>query len=442
MQTTAPASLSVPAAPSTISVSLIACLLGCLLLRAAAGGVGLLVGFLLAGIDQESRAAGGPGVAAWVVALATTLFYATELVGAPGFGVLSDRHGRRPFLVISPLFGAAAAATMLVVPILPVVLMSKIFQGLSTAASAPASLGYFADATTGSATLRGRVMAFFEIATVLGMIGGWAAAGVLWDRFGTLAFALLLVLYLVSWLLFLLVRDVGTRVRRAKHSLTAVLHLPGVIAFIPAWLAVNAILGAWFAHIAFQLKIEDDPTQLLVGGYSGSQVSTFALIAGGLFLAGLAIWGFSLGRIGALRTMGIALVGMAVLCPALYLLNHSHPLDRSTITMWIVVASGALVVASGFTPAALAHLADVSEAGPGQRGAVMGLYSVLFGLGQLLGSLLSAPLVQNFAVDGLILFTLIMTGASAIGVTILSNGQSARRQALAAARPAEAEAGG
>src|SRR4029079_15487564 len=110
-------------------------------------------------------------------------------------------------------------------------------------------------------------------------------------------------------------------------------------------------------------------------------------------------WGFTLGRTGALRTMRFALEGMAVLCPILYLLNHSMPQQTGRISMLLVLAGLALIAASGFTPAALSHLADISESGTGQRGAVMGLYSVLFGLGQLLGSMLSAPLVQAFEVD-------------------------------------------
>jgi MFS family permease len=430
------------AKPSPANVSsLVACLIGCLLLRAAAGGVGALVGFFMAKVHVESLAAGGLGVSAFIVGLATALFYTTELLGAPGFGVLSDRHGRRPFLLMSPILGAAAAAVMLALPVLPIVLLSKVFQGVSTAASAPSSLGYFADATVHSSAVRGRVMAFFEIATVLGMIGGIFAAGRLWDRFETLSFALLLVLYFLSWLAFLRVRDVGTRVRAAHSSITSALRLPGVIAFVPAWLAVNAILGAWFAHALFQLKVNDDPSQLLVGGYSGNQISTYMAVVGLLFLIGLAGWGFTLGRTGALRTMRFALVGMAVLCPLLYMLNHSMPHETGRITMLLTLSGLALIVASGFTPAALSHLADVSETGPGQRGAVMGLYSVLFGLGQLLGSMLSAPLVQAFAVDGLILFTLLMAGASAIGVLILSMGSFAPRPAARAAATVEVEAG-
>ncbi len=425
-----------PAPPGPLrSASLLACLGGTLLLRAAAGGAGILVSLLLAQIGRE-----GGSVPAWAVGLASALFFATELLGAPGFGVLSDRYGRRPFLLISPLLGGAAAALMLALPLLPVVLFSRLFQGLSTAASAPSSLGFVADASAGDATLRGRVMAAFEVTTVAGMISGWAAGGLLWDRLGLLSFIPILVIYGLSWLAFTRVREVQ-RLRRAERhpaphvALLSALRLPGVAAFIPAWLAVNAILGAWFAHIGYQLASADDPGQLLVGGFKGAQVGLYAAVVGLIFLAGLVLWGQSLGRLGALRSMRFGLVGMFALCPALYLLNHAQPHDVVRITVALACSGLALLVASGFTPAALAHLADISETEVGERGAVMGLYSVLLGLGQLLGAMIAAPFVDVLRVDGLILLTLLLAGASAAGVAVLG----ARHEAfIAARRPAPA----
>jgi MFS family permease len=322
--------------------------------------------------------------------------------------------------LISPVFGAAATAVMLFIPFLPLILLSRMLMGLSTAASAPASLGYLADATTGNPTWRGRVMAAFEVATVAGMIAGVAGGGLLWDRFGIYAFAAILVVNALTWLLFLNVRDVATRGQTREGSLLSVLRVPAVLAFVPAWLAVNAVLGGWFAHASFQLARDDDPTQLLVGGYTGSQVGLYATIVGLIFLVGLVSWGQALGRLGALRAMQLSLVGMFALCPVLYLLNHAQPGEHLRIVVTVAAAALALVVASGFTPAALAHLADISEASIGQRGAVMGLYSVLLGLGQFVGALFASPLVAWFAVDGLILATVILTAAAAVGVSILS----------------------
>ena len=56
----------------------------------------------------------------------------------------------------------------------------------------------------------------------------------------------------------------------------------------------------------------------------------------------------------------------------------------------VVVAGIGLFVMSGATPAALGLLADITESYPADRGAIMGLYSVFLGVGQILGALVSA----------------------------------------------------
>ena len=54
---------------------------------------------------------------------------------------------------------------------------------------------------------------------------------------------------------------------------------------------------------------------------------------------------------------------------------------------------------SGFTPAALAYLADITEDYAGDRGAIMGLYSVFLGVGQFVGVIAGRPL-RRLARDG------------------------------------------
>jgi MFS family permease len=64
-------------------------------------------------------------------------------------------------------------------------------------------------------------------------------------------------------------------------------------------------------------------------------------------------------------------------------------------------------VESGFTPAALAWLAQSLGPSAG-KGAAMGLYSVLLSLGAIGGSLLAGVLGKMLYVDGLLLGTAIL----------------------------------
>ena len=57
---------------------------------------------------------------------------------------------------------------------------------------------------------------------------------------------------------------------------------------------------------------------------------------------------------------------------------------------------------AGATPAALGLLADITESHPADRGAIMGVYSVFLGVGQILGALASGPAGDWAGIDGLL----------------------------------------
>jgi MFS family permease len=63
---------------------------------------------------------------------------------------------------------------------------------------------------------------------------------------------------------------------------------------------------------------------------------------------------------------------------------------------------------AGATPAALGLLADVTESHPGDRGAIMGIYSVFLGLGQIIGAVASGSAADWAGIDGLLLASLLL----------------------------------
>jgi predicted MFS family arabinose efflux permease len=84
----------------------------------------------------------------------------------------------------------------------------------------------------------------------------------------------------------------------------------------------------------------------------------------------------------------------------------------------VVVGLFALFMLSGATPAALGLLADVSEGFHEDRSAIMGLYSVFLGLGQVLGALVGGLAATWKGIDGLIVATGVLL---AIGMVALLN---------------------
>jgi predicted MFS family arabinose efflux permease len=72
-----------------------------------------------------------------------------------------------------------------------------------------------------------------------------------------------------------------------------------------------------------------------------------------------------------------------------------------------LVMLGVLLL-SGFTPASLTHMAAISELLPDKRGAVMGLYSVIMGVGQLIGASVGGLCVDLGGFYGLMGFSVAM----------------------------------
>jgi MFS family permease len=142
---------------------------------------------------------------------------------------------------------------------------------------------------------------------------------------------------------------------------------------------------------------------MIMGGY------TLAFAIGGL------AWGSFIGRLGEPRVMRLTLIGIIASGIMMGLVNHS---GGSGPLLWISTAGFflAVLVQSGFAPAAVSYMARLSAGLTEDRGLFMGLYSVVLGLGQVLGSWLGGPLADHFAMDGVLILTLIFGLAAGLCV--------------------------
>lgn len=418
------------------ATSVVLCIVGNMFLRLGNSATGVLMGLVLASIG---RAQGG--VPATAVGLLAASFYVAELLGAPVFGTLSDRYGRRRFLIAGPIFGGVAIqligwpSVLVGLPLMLIPMaLGRVIEGLSTATTAPSTLSFLSLRTADSASLRGRVMAWYEMATVLGIGLGFVAAGLLWDRLGHGAFLAVTAIYAVALAAFALVsedpRNEAPKGGVHTTSFREVLRKRRLLRFVPAWLCVNTIVGLWFTHSAFQLTGEHRPGQFLTGEFTGSSLGAAFAMFSAAFVLGVFLWGMAIGRREKTTLMLITMAGIYVICLALFAINHQGGQGGSGLTALTIVFLLGVVVASGFTPAALAYLADISEEMAEHRGTVMGLYSVMLGLGQLLGGALGGPFAQVGGVDGLILLTGLL-GTVALATLVLLH----RTEYRAAATP-------
>jgi MFS family permease len=397
---------------------------GTFVLRCASYAAGLLV-LVSLGIKSRQEA----DLTAGVASLVAVTFYASELIGAPLFGAWSDRVGRKPFMILGPVFGAIAAQLMGLTMLIPVLVVVRILQGLSTATAAPATLGFLSAQTATSEKLRGRVMGFYEAATVVGLALGAAVGGRLHDQFGSIAFTVVAVLYVAALVPFLLVKDrvFVPRLKKAgqKNMFRRMLNRR-IMRFAPAWLAANAVLGAWFAVGPFLASGAPNRGQFLMRGFSAGEIGGAYLVFGVLFTGGAIAWGYLMPTIGRQATLLSGVAGLGITSVALWALNHV-PFDttHTLVPMLVAVVMVGVFVESGFTPAALAYLAEIAEERAEDRGSVMGVYSVLLSVGQLLGGALAAPFAERLGINGLIILTGLLCLVALFTVMLL--GQSERR---------------
>ncbi len=427
---------SMPAAGSSI----LAAILSTLLLRIAGRTSFVLLGFYL----------GEHFTSATIVALVLEAFYISELVLAPIVGSLSDRIGSKPFLLSAPLVGSVAALCLVgaalffphphaspfdtwLVVLLLLVLVGRLLEGAATALNAPASLGYLTEATSSSDKLRARVMTAFEVATVGGLALAIPFGGKVSSLLGTWGFFVVIALHVINGVLiacFLKESTQRTPQVGTRHSLMeslSMLRHKRIFTFLPAWLSINALVGAWITLSIIMLTYPEPaaairhPGQLLYGGFSKEAATLLLGGFGLLFLAGMGLWMLVLPHLRRTTVMFIGLGGLSLSIVGMTLINglagnparlfaSSQPL---LLILLPLVVLGVLLL-SGFTPASLTQMAAISELLPGKRGAVMGLYSVVLGVGQLIGASLGGLCVDLDGFYGLMGFSVAM-GLIALG---------------------------
>jgi MFS family permease len=334
-----------------------------------------------------------------------------------------------------PLFGLVAVVITWATVNIPLILGTRLLEGAATAASIPSILGFIAVATAMDEGLRGKTVARFEAATLAGLLAGFAAAGPVFAVLGPVGFLVNGVLYLVSMSIYRWGVD-----RNLEASLEAphakgssgidfsryrrILGQGHVWLIAPTWVAINAVLGLFTTQTIFQLVQRDEPDprfadQLLLGGFEPIQISAGLVVGGVLFFAGLIYWG---NKFKELRRTTIILYGVgggALLVVGAVGINHSANLPLVVVLVLGALAVFGLFVLAGATPAAIGLLADVTEAYPDDRGAIMGLYSVFLGLGQIGGSLIAGVAATALGLDGIFVASLVLLVVAVVPLVFL-----------------------
>jgi MFS family permease len=377
------------------------------ILRIASSASGVLIGIYLASLSGN-----GFRVDASLLGTLGAVSFAAELIASIPFGLASDAISPRWLMTMGALTGALAVQLFALSAHVSVFFLSRTLEGFGVAAVTPPLLGYLAESTSHNSGLRARVMSFFELTLLAGLALGGLAGSQFWRRFDVHAFSLVAIAY-IGCALLLFVGAKGSQshgARAALHGLLRAFKDPSVRSLAPVWLCVNAVVGLWLGPtLPFLLTAKSASSQYLSGIFTTSPTQVGWLLLGYSIVFGTGVfgWSFVLPQIPIRTALRVSLLAMLPVCAGLFVINHSGHLPADARWSLIAVTALLVMIESGFTPAALAWLAQSLGTGAG-KGASMGIYSVLLSLGAIGGSLLAGALGKSFQVDGLLLGTVVL----------------------------------
>lgn len=278
-----------------------------------------------------------------------------------------------------------------------------------------AALCLLADGTEGDRIRRDRLMSFYELSSSGGIAVGAAAGPLLWAATGLWAFPVIAGAYLAAAALVALFVHGGATTGRggqpvvpAARRWTVAFTDRRLARFLPAWVAATR---SWVPGSP-RRSASCSPA---VGGWPGSASSARSTSTShGCRRCWAGTWGFVVGRLPVRPVLAAAVGGAALASAALIGLNHGGP----PLLLGRLVVVG-MFLEAGFAPAALTYLADTSADFAADRGLIMGVYSVVLGVGYLAGNLLGGVVAQWAAFDGLAVLTIILAAVGLASVAAL-----------------------
>src|SRR6266487_5297774 len=344
-----------------------------------------------------------------------------EIATVGYLGTQCDRVGRKRILVF-------AAAVFLFIPsISPVVapgvqplLIAAFFAmfGIGAAAKVASTLAMINDHS--SRANRAQLMAFFDLVTFGGLVGGFGAAFLALNAFGIsdatvravggigVTVSVVMVQFLVREPPFTPETQRGT-----FELLRTVLRNRDIQRLLPVYVPVVALYG-------YVITFTDN---LLGAGSEGSATTTQLLIivaSLGIPLgASLAVSGRLSDRVRLRRPfmgLGLACFGGLAILLALAARPGGGADTAQLVSRWPLIA----ILAAGagtFPPAALAYLGDV--VGHAVTGTAFGIYSVIFGSGLIVGPVLGGALTQALGPLAFAVIALGLIGISAAGIVFI-----------------------
>ena len=343
------------------------------------------------------------GASPWEVTALLASYSVAQFIGAPLWGALSDRVGRRPVLLLSTAATALFLALFALATSLPALFLFRTLHGLA-AANIPTAQAYVADVTEGADRARGMglIGAAFGVGFTVGpMVGGLLSV---WGLAAPLLVAAGLSAINAVWVWARLpesrppgARPASTARPRRMAALRAALGHPVV------GLAVGLTFAAGFAfsmlEATFSLVAEH------VWGMGAQQVGGLFGLIGAI---GIVVQGGLIGRL--VRAFGeppLVVVGFASTAAGMAVLG--------TVPAGAGVWSGCGLVAIGSSLSNPSLTSLISRStGASEQGAVLGAAQSLGALARATAPGIAGWLYTAWQPTGALLTGAVLMGASAV----------------------------
>ncbi len=352
----------------------------------AGGGLGLLIQLFL-----KER-----GATLFLISAASSLSSVGVLVGSYFWGRLSDRAGRRGFLVLTAVGVAATIAVLVPLPGNAVVVTTSFARAFMDIGFASMSLALIS-AASASAT-RARGMSYNSSARSLGFALGAMGAGVILEKLGYRdGFLLMASLPMLAALLVLRLPREPKPIHVPRQLPWRALREAGLTR-----LYVGTILRQFSANGAFALLYVymDDLgiSPILMGTVSSLNTLTQVVALVG--------FGWLADRVGR-RKVFLVGFGMSTLLPCVLAVSRNVPM----------MALSYVILGISFSSLYIGSTAHIGDRVPLERqGTMLGLFEMARGLGGLLGPLLAGAIVPLVGYAGMFLT---MAAVAGIGFALV-----------------------
>ncbi len=357
-----------------------------------------------------------------IVSVSTVTGMATK----PLFGLLSDRMGRRLWLLIGTLVFAGVPFLYSVIETPGQLIVIRLLHGTATAIYGPVTVAYVAER---GGKRKAEQLGWFGMARSGGYLVGPAVAGWLLLALEPVAvFTLIGVLSMAAFVPVLWMgkdeaRPPETAVAKSKANLEkaggtaagfgAVRRLlkreAGLLGTPAVWLSGALEAGVFVVTYVIKAFL---PIYALTAGYSTVEIGLFFSVQEGALIV-LKPWGGRLGdRIGHLRAVSLGMVCLAVTLPFILVAEGAAGLLAVAAAMG---AAQALIF-----PATVALIAE--QVPTGKVGAGMGLAGSLKNGGKVAGPVLGGLLIAGLGYSGLfwLLAGMLLVGALVLLIRVHS----------------------